>query len=75
VQQAADKLYLSQELGMRKPEARIYQHVLDAEGVAADQAVFFDDNPQNIEAARALGIESVLVTDSKTVPNWFAGQQ
>lgn len=40
VQQAADKLYLSQQLGMRKPEARIYQHVLDAEGVAADQAVF-----------------------------------
>jgi len=37
--------------------------------------VFFDDNPQNIEAARALGIESVLVTDSKTVPNWFAGLQ
>ncbi len=38
VQQAADKIYLSQELGMRKPEARIYQHVLDAEGVSADQA-------------------------------------
>ncbi|MDJ0472938.1 glucose-1-phosphatase [Pantoea eucalypti] len=75
VQQAADKIYLSQEIGMRKPEARIYQHVLDAEGVTADQAVFFDDNPENIEAARALGIESVLVTDSKTVPNWFAGLQ
>ncbi|MBE5253942.1 glucose-1-phosphatase [Mixta mediterraneensis] len=74
VQQAVDKLYLSQNLGMRKPEARIYQHVLDTEGVAADQAIFFDDNAQNIEAARALGIESVLVTDSKTVPDWFASQ-
>lgn len=74
VQQAVHKLYLSQNLGMRKPEARIYQHVLDTEGVAADQAIFFDDNAQNIEAARALGIESVLVTDSKTVPDWFASQ-
>lgn len=74
VQQAADKVYQSQDLGMRKPEARIYQHVLSTEGVSADQAVFFDDNQQNIEAARALGIESVLVTDNKTVPNWFASQ-
>jgi epoxide hydrolase-like predicted phosphatase len=74
VQQAADKLYLSQDLGMRKPEARIYQHLLESEGISADQAVFFDDNQQNIEAARALGMTAVLVTDSKTVPDWFAGQ-
>lgn len=74
VQQAADKFYLSQDLGMRKPEARIYQHLLESEAISADQAVFFDDNEQNIEAARALGITSVLVTDSKTVPDWFAGQ-
>lgn len=74
VQLAADKIYLSQELGMRKPEARIYQHVLNEEGFSADQAVFFDDNQANIDAARALGIESVLVTDNKTVPGWFAGQ-
>lgn len=74
VQQATDKLYLSQELGMRKPEARIFQHVLNEEGFSADQALFFDDNQQNIDAARALGIESVLVTDNKTVPGWFAGR-
>ncbi|ADU71229.1 glucose-1-phosphatase [Pantoea sp. At-9b] len=75
VQQAADKLYMSQDIGMRKPEARIYQYVLDNEGFTADQTVFFDDNHANIEAARALGIESVLVTDSKTVPAWFASHR
>nr|WP_310617384.1 glucose-1-phosphatase [Pantoea cypripedii] len=74
VQQAADTLYMSQDVGMRKPEARIYHHVLENEGFTADQAVFFDDNHANIEAARALGIDSVLVTDSKTVPTWFAGR-
>ncbi|QHM73091.1 glucose-1-phosphatase [Mixta intestinalis] len=72
VQQAADKLYLSQDLGMRKPEARIYQHVLEAEGVSADEAVFFDDHPQNIEAARQLGITAVHVTDARVIPDWFA---
>ncbi|WP_312836997.1 glucose-1-phosphatase [Pantoea sp.] len=74
VQQAVDKFYLSQELGMRKPEMQIFQHVLKEEGFSADQALFFDDNQQNIDAARALGIECVLVTDDKTVPGWFAGR-
>lgn len=32
VRAAADHIYLSQDLGMRKPEARIYQHVLQKEG-------------------------------------------
>lgn len=72
VQQSADHIYLSQELGMRKPEARIYQHVLAQEGFSAEQAVFFDDNQDNINAARALGITSVWVEDSRTVPGWFA---
>lgn len=75
VQAAADKIYLSQEMGMRKPEPRIYQRVLEQEGYRADQAVFFDDNPQNIAAANALGIESVLVTDNKTVPAWLASHR
>jgi glucose-1-phosphatase len=74
VQQAADRVFMSQDMGMRKPEARIYQSVLEHEGYTADQAVFFDDNLANIEAARALGIESVLVEDDKTVPNWFASR-
>lgn len=74
VQQAADHVYMSQDMGMRKPEARIYQSVLEHEGYTADQAVFFDDNRANIDAARALGIESVLVEDAKTVPDWFASR-
>ncbi|KAG6336967.1 hypothetical protein ID866_2113 [Astraeus odoratus] len=54
VKAAADKIYLSQEMGMRKPEARIYQAVLQAEGFTAADAVFFDDNADNIEGANQL---------------------
>ena len=61
VKAAADKIYLSQEMGMRKPEARIYQAVLQAEGFTAADAVFFDDNADNIEGANQLGITSILV--------------
>ena len=74
IRAAADRVYLSQEMGMRKPEARIYQQVLDAEGFPASEAVFFDDNAENIEGARQLGITSVLVTDKKTVPDYFTGR-
>lgn len=68
---AADKAYLSQEIGMRKPEGRIYQYVLDQEKVTVDQAVFFDDNAANIAGAKALGINSVLVTDKSVIPAYF----
>lgn len=74
VRAAADEIYLSQEMGMRKPEARIYQAVLQAEGFSAADAVFFDDNADNIEGANQLGITSVLVTGKETIPNYFAKQ-
>ncbi|CNI49923.1 glucose-1-phosphatase [Yersinia pekkanenii] len=69
---AADHLYLSQDLAMRKPEARIYQHVLSAENIPAEQAVFFDDVEANIVAARIEGITAIHVTDRKVIPAYFS---
>ncbi|WP_459177197.1 glucose-1-phosphatase [Ewingella americana] len=67
-----DALYLSQDLGMRKPEPGIFEYVLNKEGITASQAVFFDDVIENVEAARSMGIEAVLVEDKTTVPAWFS---
>jgi len=67
-----DAIYLSQNIGMRKPEPGIFQHVLEQEGVTAGDAVFFDDVKENIEAAREAGIESVWVEDNQTVPKYFS---
>lgn len=72
IAEAADKIYLSQEMGVRKPDVEIFQKVLAAEGVTAEQAVFFDDNADNIEGARRAGIPSVLVTGRATIPDYFA---
>ncbi len=47
VRAAADHIYLSQDLGMRKPETRIYQHVLQ-KGFRC-RCGLFDDNADNIE--------------------------
>ncbi|MBB1199350.1 glucose-1-phosphatase [Enterobacteriaceae bacterium 89] len=74
VREAADHIYLSQEMGTRKPEAQIYQQVLKNEGFAAADTVFFDDNSDNIAGANQLGITSILVTGKETIPNYFAKQ-
>lgn len=70
--EAADKIYLSQEMGLRKPEAEIFQRVLNEEDASAQDAIFLDDNLENVAAARALGIHSVHVTDARVIPAFFA---
>ncbi|MBW7984239.1 glucose-1-phosphatase [Enterobacillus tribolii] len=72
VEAASDHMYLSQDLGMRKPDAEIYRYVLEKEGVAPGDVVFFDDNEENVVAAQALGIRAILVTDRDVVPAYFA---
>jgi putative hydrolase of the HAD superfamily len=47
------------EVGMRKPDPRIYELTCEQLGVAPTAAVFIDDNVDNIDAANALGIETV----------------
>jgi putative hydrolase of the HAD superfamily len=45
--------------GAFKPDARAYQIALDAIGVAAPQALFVDDQPLNVEGARAAGLSAL----------------
>ena len=45
--------------GTRKPEPAAYRLVLDRLGVAADQAVFVDDQPANAAGAGAAGMAPV----------------
>ncbi|HEY3772535.1 MAG TPA: HAD family phosphatase [Solirubrobacteraceae bacterium] len=49
----------SSELGVRKPDPRIYQATLSALGVAPESAVFIDDLQINCDAAAALGMRAV----------------
>ncbi len=46
------------ELGVTKPDPAIYRHCLDALGCEAGRTLFFDDRPNNVEAARKLGMEA-----------------
>lgn len=54
---------VSGELGLRKPDERIYQHTLDRLGLDPADVVLVDDGAPNIDAAQRLGLRTVLHTD------------
>ena len=57
----ADVLALSNEVGAVKPAAQIYQYALDKLGVAAESALFVDNNATFCAGAAALGIRAVQI--------------
>lgn len=50
--------YLSHEIGMRKPDAAIFRHVLQSHGLEAGETLFIDDTEEHILGAAALGIRT-----------------
>jgi putative hydrolase of the HAD superfamily len=60
-------LYLSSSIGLRKPDAEAFDHVVAAMGVPAHRIVFFDDLAENVEGARARGLVAVHVTSPSDV--------
>jgi putative hydrolase of the HAD superfamily len=53
-----EQFYLSHEIGLRKPNAAIYQFVLDQNGLKAEETFFVDDTKENTDAAAQLGIKT-----------------
>lgn len=61
------EIFLSSTIGLRKPDADAYDHVIDAIGVPASRILFFDDSAANIEGARARGLSAIHVTSTDDV--------
>lgn len=53
-----DRLLLSYELGCRKPEAAIYQALIEAAGLPPDQILFIDDRQDFVIAARQHNLQT-----------------
>jgi epoxide hydrolase-like predicted phosphatase len=54
-----DEIVDSSHVGMRKPERAIYELTCERLAIGPAQAVFVDDNADNVAAARAYGMEVV----------------
>jgi putative hydrolase of the HAD superfamily len=75
---AFDEMVISSEIGIAKPDARIYRQALEKLNIRPEEAVFVDDMPDNIEAAKALGMHGVAFKTSEQaiadVKNLLAGE-
>ena len=67
-----EKVYYSHELNMRKPEAGIFQYVLEDSNLLPHETLFLDDRAENLEAAASLGIATELVTPERGIIPIFA---
>ncbi len=56
-----DEVFVSSSIGHRKPEPQSFRHVADAIGVTPAEILFFDDLMENIDGARAVGLQAVHV--------------
>ena len=64
-----DGVVISGEVGLRKPEPRIYELGAERLGLAPADCVFVDDLPGNLKPARELGMATVHhTTAADTVP-------
>ena len=61
VDELFDDIVDSSEVGIRKPDRRIYRLACDRLEVAPERSVFLDDHPGNVDAARHAGLVALLV--------------
>ncbi len=55
---------ISGALRIAKPDLAIYRHLLDTYQLRAEDTVFIDDAPRNVDAAASLGMHAVRFTDA-----------
>jgi len=66
-----DKMYLSHELGLRKPDAKIFEYILNEQKLKAEDVFFIDDSPQHIASAKKLGINCHHLLDNEDITFLF----
>lgn len=62
-----DDIFISANVGIRKPERTFYNRVLAAAGIAAESTVFVDDRTENVISAQCCGMHGVLFDKTDNV--------
>jgi putative hydrolase of the HAD superfamily len=70
-----DHLTFSFELGVAKPQRKIYEHAYHGLGVEPADALFLDDRPDNVEGARQASLNAEIYSDwerfvEETIPRY-----
>lgn len=62
---AFDTIIISAEVGLAKPDPRIFQLALTRLGVEAGQAIFVDDMQRNVVGAKSVGLQAIQFQTSQ----------
>ena len=62
-----EAIVISGDVGVNKPDRRIFEHLVERFDVEPKAALFVDDSPANVDAARALGFHAVPFTDASAL--------
>ena len=63
----AEKAYFSHIMGDRKPNESIFETLLEENNLKPQETLFIDDSPQHIVGAKKVGIQTIHLTDSKSI--------
>lgn len=66
-----EKVYLSFELGMRKPEKDFFRLILQDNNLNPSETLFIDDSEQNLPPAQELGINTIFLKTGQDVTSLF----
>jgi epoxide hydrolase-like predicted phosphatase len=67
-----DGIVISAEVGLMKPDPKIYYLAAESVGVQVTEALFVDDFAENIEGAKAVGMQTLHFTDPDTAQQELA---
>lgn len=70
-----EKVYYSHFVGKRKPNANIFEQVLEENHLVPAETLFIDDSPQHIATAHKLGIQTHLMKAPDTVQAYVEKEQ
>lgn len=65
------RAYYSHMMRKRKPDAEIFEQVLEENHLVPEQTLFLDDYAVNIEGAKSLGIKTIHVTSPNLILDYF----
>lgn len=66
-----ERVFVSGEIGLVKPDAAIYEHVIGELDIAPDAFVFVDNKSENVEGAKAVGGDGHVFTDAASLESWL----
>jgi putative hydrolase of the HAD superfamily len=66
-----ERVFVSGELQLVKPDAAIYEHVIAELGIDASDFLFVDNRSENVEGAQSVGGDGHVFTDAASLESWL----